>query len=214
MRKVTSLLVCLISVMLIFCSCSGDTGEDVNYIITFKCENKNDEWKYEMQTQGIVTVTPEITNESDKSVSYSFILESVGEGETNISFLCFDTQKNEETRKADYLIKVDKDYKITAELLSDSDESTASPVSIKSTADAESYVEAALEKKNPDDEGKLFCEAEKLSQEKYIVRVFRLETNSDGKAVKKYIKSYVVFENGKMKEKTEDNIQDVIITVK
>lgn len=213
MKKILTFLMCILLVMTLFCACSK-SDSDVNYIITFECENEKTGWKYEAEDEGIVTVTTQCTNDANGKVSYSFILESVGEGETDMKFSCFDTETNECLRCVTYLVKVNKDYVISAKLVSDETKSTSDkPVKIKNEADAERAVKDKFEKDNPDNEGKLFYETKKLSDGEYLVRIFRMAYDEEGNPVRRYVKSYEVFEDGHMNE-TKENFKDVPMSVK
>lgn len=213
MKKISVFLLSILLGLSLFCACSKNDN-DINYIITFECENQKTEWKYEAEDEGIVTVTTQCTNDASGNVSYSFILESVGEGETNMKFLCFNTETNESLRCVTYLVKVNSDYVISAKLVSDKTESTAvKTVEIKNEADAENTVKNKFEKDNPDNEGEFFYETKKLSDGEYIVRVFKMVYDEESNPVRRYVKSYKVFEDGHMNE-TKENFKDVPMSVK
>lgn len=211
MKKISALFMCFLSLLLVFCACSK-SDNDVNYIITFDCKNEKEEWKYEIREEGVVEVTTQCTNDANGKISYSFILESVGEGETFIEFSCHSTESEEVLRTVTYLIKVNKDYVISAKLISDETEKSAK-TEIKSEADAENFVREYMNKKKTDNEGKLFYETKKLSDGEYLVRVFKMIYDEEKNPIRRYVISYNVFNDGSMNE-TKENFKDTIMSVK
>lgn len=216
MKRIISVLTGVILLLSVVCACSANKNEDINYVIKLSCDSEKLEWKYEMKSEGIVTVTPSVNNEENGSSSYIFLLESVGEGETEIKFTLTEKESENVAETVIYKISVDSDFVITAEMLSDSKagETEKVPVSISTKGEAEKLVDKKLLSEDKENEGKLFYETQKDSDGNYLVRVFKAKTDSDGKTVMKYQFTYIVSPDGEMTKITENNITDMIVVSK
>lgn len=215
MKKAAALILSVIIILSVFCACSGDKDEDVNYVVTFTCDDENSAWQYETESEGIITVSQSTVTEEDGKLSYVFLLESVGEGETKITFSQISSADKKILREVVYSIKVTPDYKITASIISDkTPDSEETKVSVNSVAEAEKLVESVLIKDNPDDDGNLVFETKESENGKYSVRVYRLTRDESGNTVMKYFMTYEVSENGEMSETPEEGISDRVITSK
>lgn len=215
MKKAAALILSVLIILSVFCACSGDKDEDVNYVVTFTCDDENSAWQYETESEGIITVSQSTVTEEDGKLSYVFLLESVGEGETKITFSQISSADKKILREVVYSIKVTPDYKITASIISDkTPDSEETKVSVNSVAEAEKLVESILIKDNPDDDGNLVFETKESENGKYSVRVYRLTRGENGNTVMKYFMTYEVSENGEMSETPEEGIPDRVITSK
>ncbi|MGN1118479.1 MAG: hypothetical protein ACI4RU_07685 [Acutalibacteraceae bacterium] len=215
MKKAAALILSVLIILSVFCACSGDKDEDVNYVVTFTCDDENSAWQYETESEGIITVSQSTVTEADGKLSYVFLLESVGEGETEITFSQISSADKKILREVVYSIKVTPDYKITASIVSDkTPDSEEIKVSVNSGAQAEKLVESVLIKDNPDDDGNLVFETKESENGKYSVRVYRLTRDESGNTVMKYFMTYEVSENGEMSETPEEGISDRVITSK
>ncbi|MGN0444035.1 MAG: hypothetical protein ACI4F5_05415 [Acutalibacteraceae bacterium] len=215
MKKAAALILSVLIILSVFCACSGDKDEDVNYVVTFTCDDDNSAWQYETESEGIITVSQSTVTEADGKLSYVFLLESVGEGETKITFSQISSADKKTLREVVYSIKVSPDFKITASIISDKTPgSEETKVSVNSVAEAEKLVESVLIKDNPDDDGNLVFETKESDNGKYFVRVYRLTTDESGNTVMKYFMTYEVSENGEMSETPEEGIPDRVITSK
>lgn len=215
MKKAAALILSVLIILSVFCACSGDKDEDVNYVVTFTCDDDNSAWQYETESEGIITVSQSTVTEEDGKLSYVFLLESVGEGETKITFSQISSADKKILREVIYSIKVTPDYKITASIISDkTPDSEETKVSVNSVAEAEKLVESVLIKDNPDDDGNLVFETKEGENGKYSVRVYRLTRDDSGNTVMKYFMTYEVSENGEMIETPEEGIPDRVITSK
>ena len=215
MKKAAALILSVLIILSVFCACSGDKDEDVNYVVTFTCDDDNSAWQYETESEGIITVSQSTVTEEDGKLSYVFLLESVGEGETKITFSQISSADKKILREVVYSIKVTPDYKITASIISDkTPDSEETKVSVNSGAQAEKLVESILIKDNPDDDGNLVFETKESENGKYSVRVYRLTRDESGNTVMKYFMTYEVSENGEMSETPEEGISDRVITSK
>ena len=215
MKKAAALILSVLIILSVFCACSGDKDEDVNYVVTFTCDDDNSAWQYETESEGIITVSQSTVTEEDGKLSYVFLLESVGEGETKITFSQISSADKKILREVVYSIKVTPDYNITASIISDkTPDSEETKVSVNSGAQAEKLVESVLIKDNPDDDGNLVFETKESENGKYSVRVYRLTRDESGNTVMKYFMTYEVSENGEMSETPEEGISDRVITSK
>ena len=215
MKKAAALILSVFIILSVFCACSGDKDEDVNYVVSFTCDDENSGWQYETESEGIVTVSQSTVTEEDGKLSYVFLLESVGEGETKITFSQISSADKKTLREVVYSIKVSPDFKITASIVSDKTPySEETKVSVNSGSEAEKLVESVLIKDNPDDDGNLVFETKESDNGKYSVRVYRLTTDESGNTVMKYFMTYEVSENGEISETPEEGISDRVITSK
>lgn len=214
MKRIVASILCFVIASLLLCACSKNNSGDVGFIIEFKAESSNESWQHTLADEGVVTVTPSIINDKDSSVSYVFMLESVGEGKTQITFTCNDIQKGEVKETVVYDIKVDSEFAITAEIAAQQADSSASGVTeVKTAADAEKVTGEKLVKENPAYDGELFFETNKTADGDFSVRVFVL-CNKDGKTVMSYLSTYIVSRDGAIKESAEKGIEDRIINSK
>lgn len=215
MKKVSALILCTFIIISIFCSCKKAVPEDLSYMVSFGCESENVDWSYELKDEGIVTVTQELqTGEDGRSMV--FVLESVGEGETEITFISTDTSSGEVLRKVLYSVSVDSSFEITAKLLKDElpEPLTQPAVSVGNKQEAEELVSSSLIKDNPDFEGNLVFKTEKGGNGKFIVRVFRIVPGKNGKTILKYYLTCIVSPDGSIKQKHESDIQDKVLNTK
>lgn len=213
MKRMTALSLSLLMILISLCACSQKEDKDINYIITFSSSDENHEWLYDMKNEGVVTVTPSVDPQTDGSFSYMFLLESVGEGETVITFNYVDKTVNKPVESVVYNVSVDSDFKITASVAEEKkpEETEKASVDIRSASDAEKLVEEKLIEEDPSNQGKLVYETTEGKNGKFNVRVFLAE---DGTNVMKYKGTYVVSPDGEITEKQEKNIKDKVISAK
>lgn len=212
-KKIIALLMCVFSFVLLLCACGDkkDAG-DLSYIISLSAQSPDYSWSCETTPEGIVSVSEETASQNDGSVNYTYILESVGEGETKSVFTCTDSN-GKTVRTIEYKITVDSNYKITAVLVSD-EEPTESVIEVNTKTEAENLIRQVLTDNEPENEGKLIFETVKNDDGTFSVRVFKMTTGKNGKQKYKYSETYIIGSDGSMKLVSEKDVPDKKVTLK
>ena len=215
MKRITAVFLFAVILMASLCACGNKNNNDINYVLSFSSEDGSSKWSCEMKEEGIITAEETVLDEEDGSVSYIYVLESVGEGETDISFVCTDIKSGETVKTVNYSVKVGADYKINVSLLSDTVPETRPAVTeIGSKGEAEEYIKDVIASSDADNADKYVYETEKAQDGRYRVRVFIEKTDDSGKTVVEYVRTYYVSSDADIETKTEHSVDDRPVTSK
>lgn len=207
MKRIIALFICSALLLTCFCACSGKKDEDINYVISLEC-SENQMWECSASQEGIVTIS-DSRSLSGENATCVYILESVGEGETELTFSLKDKDSTDVIREVIYKVSVDSDFKITATVVLDKiKEEKNEEVKIESAGDAEKYVQDKLSENDSSNAGKYFFETERTEDGNFRVRVFTLAQAADGTTVMRYYTTYIVSPDGEMTEEKEEDVED------
>lgn len=214
MKKILAVFLCVVSLAALLSACVKTQQESSGYVISFECDGKQYEWKYTLAQEGIISVSEGLSLGDDGTAQYLFVFEAVGEGSTDIVFVCSEKESGRVVKTARYLVKTDADYNITANLISYKIEpettENAEETKIHNKQEAENAAQKDILAEEPEREGTLLFRTKK-NNGKYAVRVYSFDKENSTFA---YLVTYLISENGILEKIEEDGIDDIIVSGK
>ncbi|MBR2315367.1 MAG: hypothetical protein IKA56_01860, partial [Clostridia bacterium] len=200
MKKTLSVFLAVLMLMTAFTACKKD--EDLNWMVSFEYE-EGCSWIYDMEKEGVLTLeTREDIPEDDESKGNTmFIFEPVGEGEVFVTFTYL-TGGGEKIKTVKYRVVVDENYKCSATIVEDVDNTTAA-VSITTKEEAEQIISDYVGVADKETGNEIVVEFERVYEEDgvrwYVFRASTVVTEG-GKSYLRFYGLYAVSQFGEIKE--------------
>lgn len=215
MKRIISVFLAVFTVLSVFTACGKD--EDLSWIASFEYE-KGYSWIYDMDKEGVLALsTREDVPEADGAKGNTmFIFEPVGEGEVLVTF-SYLTGAGEKVKTVKYSVVVDENYKYTATVLEDVDNTTEA-VKLETKEEAQQFITDHVGVEDKSTGNEIVVEFERTYEEDgalwYVFRASTVVTEG-GKSYLRFFKLYAVSEFGEIKELPEpDDTADREIELK